>query len=38
MAFRRDAIERIGRFDCALGAGTLSMGAEDTAAFSLLLY
>jgi glycosyltransferase involved in cell wall biosynthesis len=38
MAFRRDAIERIGRFDTALGAGTLSMGAEDTAAFSLLLY
>ena len=38
MAFRRAAIERIGRFDVALGAGTLSMGAEDTAAFCLLLY
>lgn len=38
MAFRRGAIERLGRFDCALGAGTLSMGAEDTAALCLLLY
>jgi glycosyltransferase involved in cell wall biosynthesis len=38
MAFRRDAIERIGRFDCALGAGTLTGGAEDTAALSTLLY
>jgi glycosyltransferase involved in cell wall biosynthesis len=38
MAFRREAIERIGRFDPALGAGTLSMGAEDTAALCLLLY
>ena len=28
MAFRRDAIERIGRFDCALGAGTLSHGGR----------
>jgi glycosyltransferase involved in cell wall biosynthesis len=38
MAFRREAIERIGRFDCALGAGTLTQGAEDTAALSLLLF
>jgi glycosyltransferase involved in cell wall biosynthesis len=38
MAFRREALERIGRFDPALGAGTLARAAEDTAAFSLLLY
>ena len=38
MAFRTAALERIGRFDCALGAGTLTMGGEDTAAFSALLY
>jgi GT2 family glycosyltransferase len=37
MAFRRDAIERIGRFDCALGAGTSTMAGEDTAALSALL-
>jgi GT2 family glycosyltransferase len=37
MAFRRDAIERIGRFDCALGAGTSTLAGEDTAAFSALL-
>ena len=37
MAFRRDEIDRIGRFDCALGPGTLSMDGDDTAAFSLLL-
>jgi glycosyltransferase involved in cell wall biosynthesis len=37
MAFRRDALDRIGRFDCALGAGTLTQGCEDTAAFSALL-
>jgi glycosyltransferase involved in cell wall biosynthesis len=37
MAFRRDALERIGRFDCALGAGTLTRGCEDTAALSMLL-
>ncbi|MBV9338236.1 MAG: glycosyltransferase family 2 protein [Solirubrobacterales bacterium] len=37
MAFRRDAIERIGRFDCALGTGTATLAGEDTAAFSALL-
>jgi GT2 family glycosyltransferase len=38
MAFRRESIESIGRFNTALGAGTAAMGAEDTAAFSELLY
>ena len=38
MAFRRDAIESIGRFNTALGAGTAVRGAEDTAAFSEYLY
>ena len=38
MAFRRDAIEGIGRFNTALGAGTATKGAEDTAAFSEYLY
>jgi glycosyltransferase involved in cell wall biosynthesis len=37
MAFRRDALERIGGFDCALGAGTATLAGEDTAAFSELL-
>jgi GT2 family glycosyltransferase len=37
MAFRREAIERIGRFDCALGAGTSTLAGEDTAALSALL-
>lgn len=37
MAFRREAIERIGRFDCALGAGTATLAGEDTAALSALL-
>ncbi len=37
MAFRREAVERIGRFDCALGAGTPTLAGEDTAAFSTLL-
>jgi GT2 family glycosyltransferase len=37
MAFRRDAIERIGGFDRALGPGTLSMDGDDTAALSSLL-
>lgn len=37
MAFRRDAIERIGRFDPALGAGTVTRTGEDTAALSALL-
>jgi GT2 family glycosyltransferase len=37
MAFRRDALDQIGRFDCALGAGTMTQGCEDTAALSALL-
>ena len=37
MAFRRDALEQIGRFDCALGAGTAALAGEDTAALSALL-
>jgi glycosyltransferase involved in cell wall biosynthesis len=37
MAFRREAVERIGGFDTALGAGTLARSAEDTAAFSAVL-
>lgn len=37
MAFRRSVVERIGGFDCALGAGTLTRTAEDTAALSALL-
>jgi GT2 family glycosyltransferase len=37
MAFRREAIERVGRFDTALGAGTATLAGEDTAALSALL-
>jgi GT2 family glycosyltransferase len=37
MAFRRSEIERIGRFDCALGTGTSTLAGEDTAALSALL-
>jgi glycosyltransferase involved in cell wall biosynthesis len=37
MAFRRVAIERIGRFDTALGTGTSTLAGEDTAALSALL-
>jgi glycosyltransferase involved in cell wall biosynthesis len=37
MAARRDALDRIGRFDCALGTGTMTQGCEDTAALSALL-
>jgi glycosyltransferase involved in cell wall biosynthesis len=38
MAFRREAIERIGRFDCALGAGAPTLAGEDIAAFSTVLF
>ena len=37
MAFRREAIESIGRFDTALGLGTPALAGEDTAALSALL-
>jgi GT2 family glycosyltransferase len=37
MAFRREAIERIGCFDTALGAGTSTLAGEDTAALSALV-
>jgi GT2 family glycosyltransferase len=37
MAMRRSALECIGRFDPALGAGTATMGAEDTRALTDLL-
>jgi glycosyltransferase involved in cell wall biosynthesis len=37
MAFRLQALERVGRFDCALGAGTVTRTGEDTAALSALL-
>ncbi|MGD9526212.1 MAG: glycosyltransferase family 2 protein [Dehalococcoidia bacterium] len=36
-AVRRSSLERLGGFDEALGAGTLSRGAEDTLMFSQLL-
>lgn len=37
MAFRRETLARIGRFDTALGAGTPAMGAEDTLALTLVM-
>jgi hypothetical protein len=37
MAFKREALEEIGGFDPALGAGTLSLGGEDSRAFTELL-
>jgi O-antigen biosynthesis protein len=37
MAFRREALERIGGFDVALGAGTPTGGGEDTLAISLVM-
>ena len=38
MAFRVDAVRRIGWFDEALGTGTTAKGAEDIAAIALVLY
>lgn len=37
MAFRREALLRIGGFDVALGAGTPACGGEDTLALTLVL-
>jgi GT2 family glycosyltransferase len=37
MAWRREALDQIGGFDCALGAGTATQAGEDTAALSELL-
>jgi len=37
MAFRREALARIGGFDVALGPGTLARAAEDLLALSLVL-
>jgi O-antigen biosynthesis protein len=37
MAFRREALRRIGGFDVALGAGTPSFAGEDTLAMTLTL-
>ncbi len=37
MAFRCSALRRAGGFDCALGAGTITRSAEDTAAISNVL-
>ena len=37
MAFRREALAKIGPFDNALGAGTAALGAEDTLALTLVL-
>jgi GT2 family glycosyltransferase len=37
MAFRREALERIGGFDVALGAGTPALSGEDTLALTLVL-
>jgi len=38
MAFRAEALDLTGGFDCALGAGTPTLGGEDTAVLSTLLY
>ncbi len=37
MAFRREALARIGGFDVAMGAGTPTQASEDTLAFTLVL-
>jgi glycosyltransferase involved in cell wall biosynthesis len=38
LAFRRSAIEAIGRFDPALGTGTATLAGENTAALGTLLF
>lgn len=37
MAFRRDVLKEVGGFDCALGAGTVTRGGEDSAMLSTLM-
>lgn len=37
MAFRRQSLSKIGRFDTALGAGTPARGGEDTLALTLVM-
>lgn len=37
MAFRREVLKQIGGFDCALGAGTVTCGGEDSAMLSTLM-
>jgi glycosyltransferase involved in cell wall biosynthesis len=37
MAFRRQVLDRIGGFDVALGAGTVTGGGEDTLAITLVM-
>lgn len=37
MAFRREALDRIGGFDVALGAGTPTGGGEDTLAITMIM-
>jgi GT2 family glycosyltransferase len=37
MAFRRDALEKMGGFDNALGAGTVARGGDDIASFVAVL-
>ena len=37
MAFRREALDRIGGFDVALGAGTPTGGGEDTLAITMVM-
>jgi O-antigen biosynthesis protein len=37
MAFAREALNRVGGFDCALGAGTIARGGDDLAAFVAII-
>jgi GT2 family glycosyltransferase len=37
MAFRREALDRVGGFDVALGAGTPTGGGEDTLAITMIM-